>query len=42
LTAETVRVLAITHRVALGRNLCSRLDLDYRGDIDKVKGEYCC
>ena len=40
LTAETVRVLAITHRVALGRNLCSRLDLDYRGDIDKVKGEY--
>jgi hypothetical protein len=29
-------VLSATHRVALGRNLSSRLGLDWRGDLDKT------
>ena len=33
-------VLSATHRVALGRNLCSRLGLNWRGDIDKVGGRF--
>src|SRR5579883_524864 len=38
--SEQERVLSLTHRIALGRNLCSRLGLDYRSDLDKVKGAY--
>ena len=34
------RVLSLTHRIALGRNLCTRTGLYYRGDLDKVKGQY--
>jgi len=34
------RVLSLTHRIALGRNLCTRTGLHYRGDLDKVKGQY--
>ncbi|MBW4421908.1 MAG: DUF3854 domain-containing protein [Myxacorys californica WJT36-NPBG1] len=30
------KVLSATHRVALGRNLSSRLGLDWRGDLDKT------
>lgn len=33
-------VLAAGHRVCLMRNLCSRLQLDYRGDLDKVGGRF--
>ncbi len=40
LIGESDRVLSITHRIALGRNLCSRLGLTYRGDLDKVQGQY--
>jgi hypothetical protein len=40
LIGESDRVLSITHRIALGRNLCSRLGLTYRGDLDKVGGDY--
>jgi hypothetical protein len=42
--AQTVRsagqVLSAGHRVALMRNLCERLKLDYRGDLDKVQGQF--
>lgn len=37
---EEGKVLAAGHRVCLMRNLCSRLSLDYRGDLDKVKGRF--
>ena len=33
-------VLSAGHRVCLMRNLCSRLQLDYRGDLDKVGGRF--
>jgi hypothetical protein len=34
------KVLSAGHRVALGRNLCTRLGLNWRGDLDKVKGDF--
>lgn len=34
------KVLSATHRIALGRNLCARLGLDWRGDLDKVNGQF--
>ncbi|MEX0272550.1 plasmid replication protein, CyRepA1 family [Leptolyngbyaceae cyanobacterium UHCC 1019] len=34
------KVLASGHRIALMRNLCSRLELDYKGDLDKVNGAF--
>ncbi|MCY7283058.1 MAG: DUF3854 domain-containing protein, partial [Cyanobacteria bacterium CAN_BIN43] len=34
------KVLAAGHRVALMRNLCTRLQLEYRGDLDKVNGQF--
>lgn len=30
------KVLAASHRIALCRNICERLKLDYRGDLDKT------
>ena len=33
-------VLLAGHRIALMRNLCSRMGVDYRGDLDKVQGEF--
>jgi Domain of unknown function (DUF3854) len=38
--AATVNVLSAGHRVALMRNLCDRLRLDYRGDLDKTNGRF--
>lgn len=38
--AETDKVLAGGHRIALMRNLSARLGLDYKGDLDKVNGEF--
>lgn len=38
--AASERVLSAGHRVALMRNLSHRLDLDYRGDLDKVNGQF--
>jgi hypothetical protein len=35
---DSEKAILATHRIALARHLCHRLDLDYRGDIDKVKG----
>ncbi|MGG6295035.1 plasmid replication protein, CyRepA1 family [Leptolyngbya sp. AN02str] len=34
------KVIAGGHRIALMRNLSSRLGLDYKGDLDKVNGEF--
>ncbi len=33
-------VIAVGHRIALMRNLCDRLQLDYKDDIDKVNGRF--
>lgn len=33
-------VLVAGHRVCLMRNLCSRLKIDYRGDLDKAEGRF--
>lgn len=38
--ADSERVLSAGHRVALMRNLSHRLNLDYRGDLDKVNGQF--
>ncbi|MBD1864547.1 MULTISPECIES: plasmid replication protein, CyRepA1 family [Trichocoleus] len=35
---ESVGLLG--HRICLIRNLCQRLGIDYRGDLDKVHGQY--
>jgi hypothetical protein len=32
--------LLLGHRISLTRNLCHRLGLDYRGDLDKVLGQF--
>ncbi|NJL55782.1 hypothetical protein HC928_11750 [bacterium] len=36
MVADSTAVLAAGHRIALMRNLSSRLGLDYRGDLDKT------
>jgi Domain of unknown function (DUF3854) len=33
------RVIALGHRIALMRNLCDRMGLDYRSDLDEFKGQ---
>jgi hypothetical protein len=33
------RVIALGHRIALMRNLCDRMDLDYRRDLDEFQGQ---
>ncbi len=38
--ADAERAIAAGHRVSLMRNLSQRLKLDYRGDLDKVNGEF--
>lgn len=38
MVSESPKAVAIAHRIALTKNLCERLKLDYRGDLDKVKG----
>jgi hypothetical protein len=40
LVHNTERVLAGGHRIALMRNLSTRLGLDYKGDLDKVNGTF--
>ncbi len=32
--------IAAGHRIALMRNLCARMGLDYKGDIDRVNGDF--
>lgn len=38
--AHSNKVLATTHRIALTRNLCERFGINYRGDLDKVNGDF--
>lgn len=33
------RVLALGHRISLMRNLCTRMGLDYRNDLDELHGQ---
>jgi Domain of unknown function (DUF3854)/Origin of replication binding protein len=33
------RVMALGHRIALMRNLCERMNLDYRNDLDDIEGQ---
>ncbi len=40
LLTDSPRAIAAGHRIALMRNLCQRLGLDYRGDLDKVDGDF--
>ena len=40
IVADSPAVLAIGHRIALMRNLSARLGLDYKGDLDRVNGEF--
>lgn len=40
LVRDADKVIAGGHRIALMRNLSSRLGLDYRGDLDKVRGDF--
>jgi hypothetical protein len=38
LVADKPRVVALGHRISLMRNLCDRMGLDYRGDLDEFQG----
>jgi hypothetical protein len=38
--ADSGKALGATHRICLGRNLCERWGLDYRGDLDKVGSRF--
>ncbi len=40
LVGEETRVIAVGHRIALMRNLCDRLHLDYKDDLDKANGQF--
>lgn len=40
LVKESEKAIAGGHRIALMRNLSTRLGLDYKGDLDKVNGEF--
>lgn len=40
LVKNSQKALAGGHRIALMRNLSARLGLDYKGDLDKVNGEF--
>jgi len=40
LVSDQEVVLSATHRIALGRNLCARLGLNWKGDIDKVGSDF--
>jgi hypothetical protein len=40
LVADSEKVLAGGHRIALMRNLSNRLGLDYKGDLDKAQGQF--
>ncbi len=39
LVKDAPRVIALGHRIALMRNLCNRMDLDYRSDLDEFRGQ---
>ena len=37
---DTGKALLASHRIALARHLCHRLDMDYRGDLDRINGQF--
>ena len=37
---NTGKALLATHRIALARHLCHRLEMDYRGDLDRINGQF--
>ena len=39
LVQEAPRVIALGHRISLMRNLCDRMGLDYRSDLDEFRGK---
>jgi hypothetical protein len=39
LVKDEPKVIALGHRIALMRNLCDRMALDYRGDLDEWRGQ---
>ncbi len=40
MVATADKSLAVGHRIALMRNLSARLNLDYKGDLDKANGQF--
>lgn len=40
LIGEETKVIAVGHRIALMRNLCDRLHLGYKDDLDKANGQF--
>ncbi|NJN48887.1 MAG: DUF3854 domain-containing protein, partial [Alkalinema sp. RL_2_19] len=39
LVQDAPRVVALGHRISLMRNLCDRMGLDYRSDLDEFRGQ---
>jgi hypothetical protein len=39
LVQDAPRVIALGHRISLMRNLCDRMGLDYRSDLDEFRGQ---
>jgi hypothetical protein len=40
LVTHTPKLILLGHRVSLMRNLCQRLDVDYKADLDKAAGQF--
>jgi len=40
LVQNSPKAIAAGHRIALMRNLCARMGLDYKGDVDRVNGDF--
>ncbi|OWY63592.1 hypothetical protein B7486_52245 [cyanobacterium TDX16] len=40
LVQDAPKAIAAGHRIALMRNLCARMGLDYKGDVDRVNGDF--
>ncbi len=40
LVQNAPKAIAAGHRIALMRNLCARMGLDYKGDVDRVNGDF--
>ena len=40
LVQDCDKAIAAGHRIALMRNLCARMRLDYKGDVDQVNGDF--
>lgn len=38
---DAPKVVSLSHRIALQRNTCKRWNLNFKNDLDKVKGRFC-